>query len=290
MTTPAILKKSDAPATAAAGLRDLVVHVDDGAETEGRVAFAAAFARAQGAHLVAVATQTPPYIPAAVRAEVGETFFEAWRKTNATATARQAERAAVAGRAEGVEIEFRTVEGQPEDTLLVHARHADLTILSQAAGPAAAEQTRTIEALLFGSGRPILLVPAAGRYTAPGRHVLVAWNGSREAARAVADAMPVLQRAQHVTVLSADPAGAARRVPGADIALHLARHGVKVATSTTYAGDIGIGDALLNRATDLGADMLVMGGYGHSRTREAIFGGATRHVLEHMTLPVFMSH
>ncbi len=290
MGSAAILRNPEAPAAAAAGLCDLVVHVDEGPECEGRIAFAAGLARAHGAHLAAVLTQSPPYVPPSVRAEVGETFFEAWRNGAADTAARLAGRVAAAGRAEGIEIEFRRVEGVAEDALLVHARHADLTVLSQAAGPAAGDQTRTIEALLLGSGRPVLLLPAVGRAAVPGRHVLVAWNGSREAARALADALPILKRAQFVTVLSADPAQSARRLPGADIALHLARHGVKVATSTTYAGDIGIGDALLNRATDLGADLLVMGGYGHSRTREAIFGGATRHVLDHMTVPVFMSH
>lgn len=290
MTPSAILKKTDANAKPGFGLRDVVVHVDESPQTAARVAFAASMAREYGLHLVAVVTQSPPDIPPGIRAEVGETFFETWRKRAEAASAKLAEDVAKAGRAEGIGIECRIAEGLPEETLLVHARHADLTIVSQAAGAAADEHTRTIEALLFGAGRPILLLPSAGRYAVPGRHVLLAWNASRESARAVADAMPLLQAAQHVTVLSADPRGAASRVPGADIALHLARHGVKVATSTTYAGDIGIGDALLNRATDLGADLLVMGGYGHSRTREAIFGGATRHVLDHMTLPVLMSH
>ena len=156
---------------------------------------------------------------------------------------------------------------------MAHARHVDLTILGQASGDAAADQARTIEALLFGSGRPILLLPSVGTYKTELRHILCAWNGSREATRALADAMPLLRRAEHVTVLSADPPGAAHRDAGADIALHLARHGVNVRTSPTYSGDLTVGDALLNRAADLGADLLVMGGYGHSRTREAIFGG-----------------
>ncbi len=290
MATASILGKAESNARPSAGFRDVVVHVDESPQTAARLAFAAAFAREYGAHLVAVVTQGPPEIPPGIRAEVGNSFIELWRERAQAVSAGLAEQAAKAGRAEGIDIECRIAEGLPEETLLVHARHADLTILSQASGPDASDQTRTIEALLFGAGRPILLLPAAGRYAVPGRHILVAWNASRESARALADAMPLLGCAKHVTVLSADPKAAASRVPGADIALHLARHGVKVATSTTYAGDIGVGDALLNRATDLGADMLVMGGYGHSRTREAIFGGATRHVLDHMTLPVLMSH
>ncbi len=272
------------------GLRDIVVQIEDGQGVPGLLAFAAGFARKTGARLAAVLTQAPPHLPGNVRVEIGDVLVEAWRKRAAESAKEAAARIAAAGIAEGIEIECRVVEGYPEETLTVHARHADLTILGQAAGEGAIEQTRAIEALLFGSGRPILLVPAAGTYKADIRHVLCAWNGSREAARAVADAMPLLRRAEHVTILSADPPGSATRLPGADIALHLARHGVKASSTATYAGDLTVGDAILNRAADLGADLLVMGGYGHSRMREAIFGGATRHVLDHMTLPVLMSH
>ena len=273
------------------GIRDIVVQIEDGTESDGRrLAFAAGFARRQGAHLVAVHTQLPPQMPGRVRAEIGDLLLDAWRKQAAEKAEAVAARVAAAGRVEGIDIELRVVEGFPDATMTEHARYVDLTILGQTAGDLAVDQTRTVEALLFGSGRPILLVPAVGTYKTDLRHVLCAWNGSREATRAIADALPLLRQAGNVTILSADPAGAARREPGADIALHLARHGVKASTSPTYAGDLTVGDALLNRAADLGADLLVMGGYGHSRTREAIFGGATRHVLDHMTLPVLMSH
>jgi nucleotide-binding universal stress UspA family protein len=121
----------------------------------------------------------------------------------------------------------------------------------------------------------------------------VAWDASREATRAVNDAIPLLASATTVTVLSVDPAiGRTEHgdVPGADIALHLARHGVNVRVEQTVSGGIGIGDLLLSRASDLGADLLVMGAYGHSRLRELVLGGATRTMLKSMTLPVFMSH
>ncbi len=289
MSKAAILEKTNVAASGK-GFRDLVVQIDDAPGSDARLAFAAGFARRQGAHLVAVLTQVPPRLPSAVRAEIGDLFFDAWRKQAAEAAKALTGKVAAAGRAEGIDIELRVVEGFPETTMMEHARYADLTVVGQAAGEAADDQTRTIEALLFGSGRPVLLVPAAGKYAPAARHVLCAWNGSREATRAIADAMPLLCMAEHVTILSADPTDIGHRVPGADISLHLARHGVKVSSSATYAGDVTIGDALLNRAADLGADLLVMGGYGHSRTREAIFGGATRHILDHMTLPVLMSH
>jgi hypothetical protein len=168
-----------------------------------------------------------------VRAEIGDLLLDAWRKEAAGKAQAVAGRVAAAGRAEGIDIEFRVVEGYADMVLAEHARYVDLTVVGQAADDLAVDQTRTIEALLFGSGRPILLVPAVGTYKTDLRHVLCAWNGSREATRAIADALPLLRRADHVTILSADPAGAARREPGADIALHLARHGVKASTSPT---------------------------------------------------------
>jgi nucleotide-binding universal stress UspA family protein len=143
------------------------------------------------------------------------------------------------------------------------------------------------------SGRPILVVPYAGRFETVGRCVLIAWNVSREAARAVADAMPLLAAADVVTVLAVDPPpgpGGDGDLPGADIALHLGRHGVEAQIERTVSADVPIGEVLLSRAADLGADLLVMGAYGHSRTRELLLGGATRSILASMTIPVLMSH
>jgi nucleotide-binding universal stress UspA family protein len=137
----------------------------------------------------------------------------------------------------------------------------------------------------------VLIVPRYGVFGTVGERVLIAWNGSREATRAAHDALPLLKRATKVTVLSIDPDhDSQRRVPSADITLHLARHGVAAEADSTVALDIAVGDVLLSRAADLGADLIVMGGYGHSRVREMVLGGATRHLLQHMTVPVLMSH
>ncbi len=142
-------------------------------------------------------------------------------------------------------------------------------------------------------GRPVLVVPYAGRFEACGRRVLVAWNASRAATRAVNDAMPLLAGAETVTVLCVDPDEDRRAhgdVPGADVAVHLARHGVKARVESTASGGIGVGNAVLSRASDIGADLLVMGAYGHTRVRELLLGGATRTILESMTVPVLLSH
>ncbi len=143
------------------------------------------------------------------------------------------------------------------------------------------------------SGRPVLVVPYIGPGKSVATHVLVGWNASREATRAVNDAIPLLQRAKKVTVLAVDPEGGTEghgEVPSADISLHLARHGIKVEAAQTVTGDIDVGDALLSRASDLGADLIVVGAYGHSRMREFILGGVTRHLLQHMTVPILISH
>jgi nucleotide-binding universal stress UspA family protein len=120
--------------------------------------------------------------------------------------------------------------------------------------------------------------------------VLVAWNGSREAARAAHDALPLLQQADQVHVLAINPGADAGDIPTAEISQHLARHNVRVEASQLVAKDLDVGDVLLSRAADLGSDLIVMGAYGHTRLRETILGGATKHLLAHMTVPVLMSH
>src|SRR5690606_4452572 len=142
-------------------------------------------------------------------------------------------------------------------------------------------------------GRPVLLVPYAGRFEAVGRRVLVAWDAGREAARAVRDALPLLKRAEHVEVVSFNPDRPGARhgpIPGADLAAYLARHDVKVHVSQQHGDDIEVGEQILSRAADLHSDLIVMGAYGHSRLRELALGGATRTLLASMTVPVLMSH
>jgi nucleotide-binding universal stress UspA family protein len=133
------------------------------------------------------------------------------------------------------------------------------------------------------------VIPYIGAPQNLGKKILVAWNASREASRAVADAMPMLEAADSVEVFAVEPNGMGD-APGADIAAHLARHGINATANKTTGLDIDVGDVLLNQAADSGADLIVMGGYGHSRMRELVLGGATRHILEHMTVPVLLSH
>jgi nucleotide-binding universal stress UspA family protein len=143
------------------------------------------------------------------------------------------------------------------------------------------------------SGRPVLIIPRAGSGHELGQNVLVAWNGRREASRAVFDALPILQQAKAVRIVAVNPQSdeeAAQDVAALDIRGSLERHGVRCEPVQTVGPRGGVGQTMLTCAKDYGCDLLVMGCYGHSRLREFVLGGATRHVLSHMTIPVLMSH
>ena len=193
--------------------------------------------------------------------------------------------------------EWRLVTAQGKgvaETVMEHGRSADLIMASQR-DPSWEFHTLLDEPerLAVESGRPVLLIPYAGQFSSFGKRVTIAWNGRREAARAAFDALPLLKMASTVRILWINPQDEvqdAGDIPTAEIAAALARHGVKCETATTAAADIDVGDVLLSSLADDGCDLLVMGAYGRSRLREFVFGGATRHILRSMTVPVLMSH
>jgi nucleotide-binding universal stress UspA family protein len=189
-----------------------------------------------------------------------------------------------------------TAEGYANDTVPPHARLSDLVVAGQSdpQDPETFIAEQFVEHLVLSAGRPVLLVPSIGSFETIGKRVLVAWDGSREATRAIHDAMPLLTHAGNVTLLTVN---AARdepplfRIPGADIALTIARHGVKVdVREVTADSDTDVGDVLLSQAADSGCDLIVMGAYAHSRLHELVLGGATRTILRSMTVPVLLSH
>jgi nucleotide-binding universal stress UspA family protein len=199
----------------------------------------------------------------------------------------------------GVGLETRREAG-PLDRLphllARYARHADLTLVGRAnAEVGGADDALLAEAAFMDSGRPALVVPPEGggaAWSLPPRRAVVAWDGSREAARATGDALPLLRLADRVTVLVVDGRDASGHPgdrPGAEIAAHLARHGVGAEVLEARSDGAPTGEAILAQARSAGADLLVTGGYGHSRLREMLLGGVTRHVLEHATVPVLLS-
>ena len=237
-------------------------------------------------------TRLPPY----VRAHLGEEVArEQLRRAEADAIASGASFEAIARREGLASVEVRRLSGDPVHGLATSARYSDLIVLGQTDeetvdGP---EQRDFPDHAILAAGRPTLMIPYAGNFATFGEHAVVAWSATKESTRAVTDGLPLLKRAKRVTVIVGDAnpgSGGHGETPGADIALYLARHGIQVEVSQERTAGIDVGSLLLSRISDLGADLLVMGAYGHSRLRELVLGGVTRTILKEMTVPVLMSH
>lgn len=196
-------------------------------------------------------------------------------------------------KADGLSFAFVEIDGRTSQIahdVAEQARSADLVMLaaSKADGSSGVE-TDFAERVVMLAGRPVLLLPREGDAALKLDEILVGWDNGREAARAVFDAMPVLRLAKKVRIAGIDVAPKGLE-PGADIAETLAHHGVKAEVTHIASDGMGAGETLLRAANDLGAGLVVMGAYGHSRLTEFVFGGATRQVLKKLTRPVLMSH
>jgi nucleotide-binding universal stress UspA family protein len=173
------------------------------------------------------------------------------------------------------------------------AKTVDLVVYGQASRDHRAPTGFRPEDIVTACGRPMLVTPYAGNFAAIGRRVLIAWDATREATRALHDALPLLDKAEAVTVITvrAREADFDRDRPGLDrVVRHLERHGIAARAEETLQGELPVSDVLLSRAADLDADLIVAGAYHHSQFREALLGGVSRELLEHMTVPVLMSH
>lgn len=199
-------------------------------------------------------------------------------------------------RGSGVSSEWRSLESFSGDSAhcgISSARCADLAIAAQRNPHADATATADIDALLFESGRPVLIVPHAGpTHDGSYRRVIVAWNGSRESARAAFDALPLLMEAEHTEIFVIDPPEDVEQdaeASGAEIATALARHGVNVSVASETSSGRSVDHILQARIAGTGADLLVLGAYSHSWLRQLLFGGITRTVLQSMPIATFMS-
>ncbi len=182
---------------------------------------------------------------------------------------------------------------QTANEIVQQARMADILIAPQTDSENPDPNYAGVaEELLIGCGRPVLIVPAFSGARDFGRHIMLAWNGSRESARAAFDALPALKLAEMVTILSVESSekNGQTFIPGSEIATALARHGVTCDVSVSSGSSLHPGDELLARLADANADLLVMGAYGHTRFAEFIFSGVSRHMLKNMTTPLLMSH
>ncbi len=277
-------------------LKDILVHIDSTPQCRHRLEAAIALAVAHDAHLVGLYVLYHPEIPPYIRLQMGEDVLSLAR-ANAEADAKNAHALfEELTQRSLVKSEWRCIDGKPLPVLSLHARYTDVAIVGQRdpSGESGADDAGMPDQLILSIGRPVLVVPFVGAYPVIGEQVMVAWDGSRLATRAVNDALPILTQAKKVMVIAVNPSteneGAHGEIPSADICLHLARHGVNAEAQQVYADDLGVGEMLLSRATDEGCDLMVIGAYGHARWRELVLGGVTRHMLMHMTLPVLMSH
>jgi nucleotide-binding universal stress UspA family protein len=275
--------------------KTILVHADQSRHADERVRVAARLALAEGAHLVGTAmTGISRYLYQdssidLTRTVVAMHMDALYQRANESLAQFEAVAAAV-----GVPTcERRLVDDEPEGGLALQARYADLVVVSQTDpdDPPARLTPNLPEYVMLNSARPVLIVPYAGTFGVVGDNVLVGWDASIEATRAVTNAIPLLKRARQVTiaVFNPNPFDAHGEQPGADIALYLARHGVNIEVSLQQTG-IDVGNAMLSMAADRQSDLIVMGGYGHARFREMLLGGATATLLRTMTVPVLMSH
>ena len=275
-------------------IKDIVVNlsVDPSRDVAGN--YAISLAEAFGAHLAAVAFSYEPVIPPTIMGSIPASFIDEQREQNDKAASDALARFDEAARRAGISFESRALAASlagGADMFGRFARRFDIAVVGQAEPNAVAPEELIVEGALFGSGRPVLVVPYIQKGGLTLNRVMVAWDGSRNAARAVADAMPIFGKAKQVdVVVVGNDKGKSDEIPGADIAQHLARHDLKVDLKRIVATDTDVANTLLSHAADTSADFIVMGGYGHSRLREFILGGATRGILSAMTVPVLMSH
>jgi len=274
------------------GLKDLLVIIDGDSADRSPLALAAWLASRFEAHLVGLHPSSTARA-SLYSANFGtELFDDAMRQTFAALEQRATDARTdldAAARRNDIQAEWRVGRGFPAPETVLNGRCADLVILGQRWSDYDGLRYPDPADVVLDVGCPVLIAPRAGQFERIERHALIAWNGSREAARAVRDALPLLKLARKVTVLAVNSAGGGEE-PGADIALHLARHGITVDVDQSTAPDVNAADVLLSRASDLGSDLIVMGAYGHTRMRETVLGGVTRSILAEMTVPVLMSH
>lgn len=286
--------------------KTILVHVDASPHNHKRVEIAARLALETGAHLVGTAATGVPgmyYLPGTL----GDgnlqltTLLEMLKER---ANLALAEFEAIVQKMGLSSYETRIADDEAGVGVSLQARYSDLLVLGQTdpdeGSPAVRDDFPAY--VLMNSSRPLLIVPYAGKFDSIGKKVLIAWDASQQATRAVTAAIPLLKLAQSVEVAIFNPASTPQahgEQPGADIALFLARHGVKVEVSTHVTSDpsrsrrmadLDIGNALLSHAADADSDLIVMGGYAHSRFREVLLGGVTDTILTSMTVPVLLAH
>jgi nucleotide-binding universal stress UspA family protein len=275
-------------------IKDLVVNLSVGTGRDPATQFAISVAAAFQAHIEGIAFAYDPAVAPNFLDGLSAGWIDAQRAENLAAAQGAVDRFEAAAGRDGVSAEHQIIEsgiGEAPKLFAFIARHFDLSVVGQTEPDLTLPEDLVIEAALFESGRPTIVVPYIQQGALRLDRVLVCWDHGHNAARAVADALPFLARSNKVDIVTV------RRddrkfdeLPGAAIGEHLARHGLNVEIKQLIVPDMDVANAVLSHAADTGADFIVMGGYGHSRLREFVLGGATRGMLRSMTVPVLMAH
>jgi nucleotide-binding universal stress UspA family protein len=275
-------------------VKDIVVNLTGAAPQEFAADYAISLATLFHAHIAGVGFVYEPVIPGTVLGGIPTDLIEAQREENTKAAKAATSRFEAAAVQAGLSAEVRILDASvagAADLFARIARRYDLAVVGQARPKEGATEELLIEGALFESGRPIVVVPHVQTRAATLERVLVCWDGSRPATRAIADALPFLRHAKAIDIVAVSgERGKGGELAGTNMARHLARHGLRVELKRVSAGNADVPSAIRSHAAETGADFMVMCGYGHSRLREFILGGVTRTILTSSTVPVLMSH
>jgi nucleotide-binding universal stress UspA family protein len=274
-------------------LKDVVVNLSGRAPLDFAADYATSIAATFGAHVTGIAFLYEPVIPDGTLGGVPVDLIELQREENSKIARDAINRFEAGVKKAGVASETRQLDatfGGAATLFAQVARRFDISVVAQAQREQGATDELIIEGALFESGRPVIVVPYIQKSGLTLERVLACWDGGRTAARAIADAMPFLERAKAVDLVIVAEERKNDEITGVRMSEHLTRHGVAVSVKRIAKGDLAVQDVILSYAADSGADFMVMGGYGHSRLREFILGGVTRGILNSMTVPVLMSH
>jgi nucleotide-binding universal stress UspA family protein len=276
--------------------KTILAHCNDTRRVTRVAGVAAELAERFGAQLIGLSVSPPErLIPAGMPGAPDVIVDDARRVTYRKHNAGLQEAFLQCGKARNLTPQWRERDADTSlsETVVAAARRADLVVLAQRDHSWRDSPHLDVDvAVILGSGRPVLVVPNDGLASASTRRVLVAWSDTRESSRAVFDALPLLQHADDVKVVAirGEQPNTEQNELDVDICSNLVRHNVRCKTTEQIATHADVGRALTQQAIAHRADLLVMGCYGHSRLREFVLGGASRHQLQHMMIPVLMSH
>ena len=274
-------------------IKDIIVNLSVGRPRDIAGEFAISVATLFQSHLSAIAFAYEPVIGATPFDCVSPNIIENFRAEQKAEASKAQQAFDRHARLAGLSCDSRVVSAGAADaasTFSTLARNYDLSVVAQAQPDDGLPDSLAVQAVLFDSGRPVLIVPYIQSTGIKLDRVMVCWDGSRSAARAIGDALPVLERASQIDVVTVEQTERRNELRGAQIAAHLARHKLKVELKPIVAPDSEAANVILSQAADSSCDLIVMGGYGHSRLREFVLGGVTKDMLSTMTVPVLISH